>query len=231
MYSINVSGNPIEKLNLSASFNNDQSYINIRNNYRQLIQTSQFEDLDTNNYSQLNSTSTLSAAYTPGNSENVSHSITADFTYQTTSENQRYDTLTAKARITNLNTGYSCSLTGIGITFSIRGGFNKSQTMAQTVNIYTLSAGVSQRFKNSLSLSSDATLAQTNYDTISSYIANIRMSAAYTFFNNHNISLSGVYIHNSVSTTLKNRFTINCNYSYTFAIKRKDKTETDENNM
>ncbi|MDD6001713.1 MAG: hypothetical protein PUC50_05920 [Bacteroidales bacterium] len=231
VYSINVSGNPIEKLNLSASFNNDQSYINIRNNYRQLIQTSQFEDLDTNNYSQLNSTSTLSAAYTPGNSENVSHSITADFTYQTTSENQRYDTLTAKARITNLNTGYSCSLTGIGITFSIRGGFNKSQTMAQTVNIYTLSAGVSQRFKNSLSLSSDATLAQTNYDTISSYIANIRMSAAYTFFNNHNISLSGVYIHNSVSTTLKNRFTINCNYSYTFAIKRKDKTETDENNM
>lgn len=231
VYSINVSGNPFEKLNLSASFNNDQSYINIRNNYRQLIQTSQFEDLDTNNYSQLNSTSTLSAAYTPGNSENVSHSITADFTYQTTSENQRYDTLTAKARITNLNTGYSCSLTGIGITFSIRGGFNKSQTMAQTVNIYTLSAGVSQRFKNSLSLSSDATLAQTNYDTISSYIANIRMSAAYTFFNNHNISLSGVYIHNSVSTTLKNRFTINCNYSYTFAIKRKDKTETDENNM
>lgn len=231
VYSLNVSGNPIEKLNLSASINNDQSYINIRDNYRQLIQTSQFEDLDTNNYSQLSSTTTFSVAYTPGNSENITHSISADFTYQTTSENQRYDTLTAKARITNLNTGYSCTLTGIGTTFSIRGGFNSSHTMAQTVNILTLSAGISQRFKKSLSLSTDATLAQTNYDTVSSYIANVRVSAAYTFFNNHNISLSGVYIHNSVATTLKNRLTVNFNYSYTFAIKRKDKAETDENNI
>lgn len=229
VYSINVSGNVTQKLNLSASFNNDQSYINIRDNYRQLIQTSQFEDLDTNNYSQLSSTSMLSLSYTLGGSEQVSQSVTADFTYQTTNEEQRYDTLSAKAKILNTNAGYSLSLTNIGATLSLRGGFNRTNTSAQKVDIATVSAGVSQRFKNPLTLSLDGTLANTMYDTISSYIVNARFSAAYTFFEKHNISLSAAYIHNSVAATLKNRCTVNFNYSYTFAIKRKDTNENNEN--
>ena len=229
VYSINVSGNPTQRLNMSASFNNDQSYINIRDNYRQLIQTSQFEDLDTNNYSQLSSTSMLSMTYTPGSSQQVSHAISADFTYQTTSENQRYDTLTAQARILNVNTGYTCSFSEIGTSLSVRGGFNRSKTQMQTVDVATVSAGVARSFKNSLSLSADATFAQTRYDTISSHISNVRFSAAYTFFEKHNISLSAVYIHNSVSATLKNRLTVNFNYSYTFALKRKDNNENNEN--
>lgn len=229
VYSINVSGNLTQKLNMSASFNNDQSYINIRDNYRQLIQTSQFEDLDTNNYSQLSSTSMLSLSYSLGGSEQVSQSITADFTYQTTNEEQRYDTLTAKAKILNTNAGYSCSLTNIGATFSLRGGYNRTNTAAQKVDIATISAGVSQRFKNPLTLSLDGTLANTMYDTISSYIVNARFSAAYTFFEKHNISLSAAYIHNSATATLKNRLTVNFNYSYTFALKRKDNNENNEN--
>ena len=229
VYSINVSGNLTQKLNMSASFNNDQSYINIRDNYRQLIQTSQFEDIDTNNYSQLSSTSMLSMSYSLGGSEQVSHTLTADFTYQTTDEEQRYDTLTAKAKILNTNAGYSCALNNLGMSLSLRGGFNRTKTSAQNVDIATISAGVSQRFKKPLTLSLDGTLANTMYDTVSSYIVNARFSAAYTFFEKHNISLSATYIHNSVAATLKNRLTVNFNYSYSFALKRKDNNENNEN--
>ena len=158
----------VERLSLSASVNNDQSYANLRDNIEQLTMMSEFEDLDTNEYSRLNLTASFGANYTTKPSEIISNSFTSSFSYNTTSDEQRYDTTTANSKIYNLNLGSNTSFLIPKISAGINVSMSKTDTESQKYKMFTLTGSLSKSFACGLSLSSAYTYAATKTDTLNS---------------------------------------------------------------
>ena len=228
-YSLDASATPVERLSLSASVNNDQSYANLRDNIEQLTMMSEFEDLDTNEYSRLNLTASFGANYTTKPSEIISNSFTSSFSYNTTSDEQRYDTTTANSKIYNLNLGSNTSFLIPKISAGINVSMSKTDTESQKYKMLTLTGSLSKSFACGLSLSSAYTYAATKTDTLNSAITNLRATAAYALLKKHNLSLSFCYIHNPMSITMRNRYTLSFTYSYAFTIIG-DKKKKEEDN-
>lgn len=136
-YSVSLSGNITEGLSFNSSMNNDQNYVNLRDNYLQITKTSEFEDLDTNEYSRLSTSFMLGFNYQIPKNDVVSHSIFTSFNYQKTSDRQRYDTTSGLATVISSNIGYSSTFNIPKITFSANVGYSQTDTKAQNVDIKT----------------------------------------------------------------------------------------------
>ncbi|MEE3448773.1 MAG: hypothetical protein VZQ51_09195, partial [Bacteroidales bacterium] len=217
-YSLNLSATPIERLSVAAGINNDQSYVNLKDNLEQLTMMSDFEDLDTNEYSRLNLTTNLNVNYTMKESEILSNSFYTSFSYNTTSDKQRYDTTSANSRIYNLNFGTNTvfKIPKISVGFNV--GLSQTDSYSQCYKMLTLTGSLSKNFENGISLSGAYTYAGTKSDTLQSAVTNVRISASYALFKKHNLGLTFCYIHNPMSKALKNRYTLSVNYSYGFTI-------------
>ena len=217
-YSLNLSANPIERLSLSVGINNDQSYVNLKDNLEQLTQMSDFEDLDTNEYSRLNLTTNFSANYTMKENENLSNNFYTSFSFNTTSDKQRYDTTNANSRIYNLNFGTNSVLKVPKISVGTNIGLSQTDSYSQGYKMLTLTGSLSKNFNSGLSLSGAYTYAATKSDTLQSNVTNIRTSASYALFKKHNLGLTFCYIHNPMSREFEYRYTLSINYSYGFSL-------------
>ena len=217
-YSLNLSANPIERLSVSASINNDQSYVNLKDNLEQLTKMSEFEDLDTNEYSRLNLTTNFSANYTTKQNEILSNNFYTSFSYNITSDEQRYDTTSANSRIYNLNFGTNTVLKVPKISVGTNIGFSQTDSYSQCYKMLTLTGNLSKNFENGISLSGAYTYAATKSDTLQSSVTNIRTSASYALFKKHNLGLTFCYIHNPMSKEFEHRYTLSVNYSYGFSL-------------
>ena len=151
------------------------------------------------------------------------------FSYNTTSDEQRYDTTTANSKIYNLNLGSNTSFLIPKISAGINVSMSKTDTESQKYKMLTLTGSLSKSFACGLSLSSAYTYAATKTDTLNSAITNLRATAAYALFKKHNLSLSFCYIHNPMSITMLNRYTLSFTYSYAFTIIG-DKKKKEEDN-
>ena len=227
-YSLNLSANPIERLSVSAGINNDQSYVNLKDNLEQLTQMSDFEDLDTNEYSRLNLTTNFSANYTTKENEILSKNFYTSFSYNTTSDKQRYDTTNANSRIYNLNFGTNSVLKVPKISVGTNIGLSKTDSYSQCYKMLTLTGSLSKNFNSGLSLSGAYTYAATKSDTLQSSVTNIRTTASYALFKKHNLGLTFCYIHNPMSKELEHRYTLSVNYSYGFSLIDNKKKLDDE---
>ncbi len=228
-YSVNISGNPMERLSLSASVNNNQNYVNLRDNLEQLVKMSEFEDLDTNEYSRLSLSTSFNANYSTQPSEVMTNSFYSSFSLNTTSDEQRYDTASANSKIYNLNLGSNTSFTVPKINVGFNIGLSKTDTRSQAYKMFTLTGTVSKSFESGLSLSAAYTYAGTKTDTISSGVSNLRASASYSLFKKHSIGMSFCYIHNPMSAALPNRYTLSFNYGYGFTLIGDKKKENNKN--
>ncbi len=223
-----ASGNITQKLNFNVSYNNNQQYLNLRNKYDELMQTTEFENLDTTEYSRLNNTTNVGLNYMISNSETVSNSISASFMYQTTSDHQRYDTTTANSKIYNGNIGYNLSLIPQKMTASITFGYNRTEMQHQNTDMYTTSVSVNKTLFGQVSGSLSGTYAYTKVDSVKSNVVNGRMSLSYTLKQSHNFSLSLNYINNSQARGNRNRLTMNLGYTYSFDIINREKHRKDD---
>ncbi len=227
-YSLNLSANSIERLSLSAGINNDQSYVNLKDNLEQLTQMSDFEDLDTNEYSRLNLTTNFSANYTMKENEILSNNFYTSFSFNTTSDKQRYDTTNANSRIYNLNLGTNSVLKVPKISVGTNIGLSKTDSYSQCYKMLTLTGSLSKTFNSGLSLSGAYTYAGTKSDTLQSSVTNIRTTASYALFKKHNLGLTFCYIHNPMSNGIEHRYTLSVNYNYGFSLIDNKKKRDDE---
>lgn len=223
-----ASGNITQKLNFNVSYNNNQQYLNLRNKYEELMQTTEFENLDTTEYSRLNNTTNLGLNYMLSNTETASNSISASFMYQTTSDHQRYDTTTANSKIYNGNLGYCLSLIPQKMSASVTFGYNRTEMQHQNTDMYTTSVSVNKTLFGQVSGSLSGTYAYTKVDSVKSNVVNGRMSLSYTLKQSHNFSLSLNYINNSQARGNRNRLTMNLGYTYSFDIINREKHRKDD---
>ncbi|MBP5502634.1 MAG: hypothetical protein J6Y24_07585 [Bacteroidales bacterium] len=224
-----ASGNITEKLNFNISYNNNQQYLNLRNKYEELIRTTEFENLDTTEYSRLNNTTNVGLNYMLSNTETASNSISASFMYQTTSDHQRYDTTSANSKIYNGNVGYNLSLIPQKMSASITFGYNRTEMPTQITDMYTTSVSFTKTLFDKVSASLSGTHAYTKMDSITSNVVNGRLSLSYTLKKSHNFSFSLNYINSSQLQGRKNeRLTMNLGYALSFDIINREKNKQED---
>ncbi|MBL0739662.1 hypothetical protein [Chryseolinea lacunae] len=221
--SLNMNYTPTEKLNLSLSYSNFQTYTNIRSTFVNINQLTPYDNLDTLNYTQIAQNASANCLYTLGGPKERRRSINLNITFQNAADKQGGNNR-GGSQFYNFNSGYSLGLVPKNLTFSfmLNGNINRSPAL----NTFTVgpTASVSKMLmekKLRIMVSSSYNTAYSNGEHNASLL-NGRVSGTYTVKKKHNLNLSMAMINRAsqAATSAKTftEFTGTLGYSYAFAI-------------
>ncbi|MDR1153446.1 MAG: hypothetical protein LBL04_01945 [Bacteroidales bacterium] len=214
-----------QKWNLGANVSNVQSYMHIRDIYRQLSQTNEFQNLDTLEYTQVNLTSSANVAYLLQNTEQQRQSISAGFMYQRAAEQQEY---TAYRGNNIYNGSLVYQFSHIPAKWSVSAFVNYNHNL--TPDMYTGTASYSLSAQKSFTEKLQGAFAAT-YSNMSgngenmANVLNVRITGGYALLKKHNFSLSAAAVRTGSKTQKNVQYSINLAYGYSFGmtVARKDK--------
>jgi hypothetical protein len=223
--SVNVNYIPNQKLNLSASYSNFQTYTNIRSQFVNINQLTPYDNLDTLNYTQISQNITATATYALSNSKERRQSISLNANVQDAADKQGEVTQNSGSQFYNLNAGYMYNMVPQNLTVSV--AFNGNLNESPSISTKTLgpTASVSKSFfdrKLRATLSSSYNNTYTNSQRVST-ILNGRVNGSYTIQKKHNLNLSLVAVNreskSESSAQSFTEFTGTLGYSYAFGMK------------
>jgi hypothetical protein len=223
--SLNVNYIPNQKLNLSASYSNFQTYTNIRSQFVNINQLTPYDNLDTLNYTQISQNITATATYALGNSKERRQSISFNANVQDAADKQGEVTQNSGSQFYNLNAGYMYNMVPQNLTVSV--AFNGNLNESPSISTKTLgpTASVSKSFfdrKLRATMSSSYNNTYTNSQRVST-ILNGRINGSYTIQKKHNLNLSLVAVNRESkresSAQSFTEFTGTLGYSYAFGMK------------
>ena len=226
IYSANATSAITRKLALGLNYSNVQSHVHIRDIYRDINQTNEFQNLDTLNFTQLNMSASANLNYALRSSKTQRQNFNVGFTYQEASEEQSDEKKYLGNRITNTMLAYQFSL--IPTRLNVATGINHNQNKTRESNMQVVSYNLSvqktmwENFKTALI----ATYSNSfNQDGNFANVVNVRMTAGYRLKKRHNFNLSLAMLDNkSVSRHIR-QYSANLNYNYifNFNLDRKNK--------
>jgi len=222
IYNVGLQLAPIERLSLSGSVSNIQSYVYIKDVVEKATETNQYQNLDTLSYTELNFSTNGTASYTFGDPQALSQTISTSYSYQKTSHEQKYSDDFTDTRLHNLNLSYQISHSDSKTTLSLSANFNRTDAAPQKTDVATYSATLSNSFVKNLRASFSAT-----YNTVKSEtdyaITNLRATLNYSFLVHHNVNLNYSALTNN-SKPGSPQYSLNLTYTYNFScgIKRTD---------
>jgi hypothetical protein len=223
--SVNVNYIPNQKLNLSASYSNFQTYTNIRSKFVDINQLTPYDNLDTLNYTQIAQNITATATYALSNSKERRQSISLNANVQDAADKQGEVTQNSGSQFYNLNLAYMYNMVPQNLTVSVAFNGNVNDSPAITTKTLGPTASVSKSFfdrKLRATLSSSYNNTYTNSQRVST-ILNGRVNGSYTILKKHNLNLSLVAVnrHSDRETSAQSftEFTGTLGYSYAFGTK------------
>jgi hypothetical protein len=221
--SLNINYAPSQKLNLSASYSNFQTYTNIRSQFQAINQLTPYENLDTLNFTQLSQNATLTAMYSFGRNENRKQNVNLNITVQDAADKQGDVVQNSGMRFYNFNTAYAMNIVPKNMTVSV--SFNASVNDGQGIDTKTYGpvASVNRSFfdrKLRTTLSTSYNNTYSNGVHINK-IVNGRFSGTVSLKKKHNINFSTVAVNreNRVEGGRRSftEFTGTLGYSYGFS--------------
>jgi hypothetical protein len=224
--SLNVNYMPSQRVNLSASYSNFQTYTNIRSQFQQINQLTPYENLDTLNFTQLSQNATLTGMYTFGRNENRKQNINVNLTVQNASDKQAGVEQNSGMRFYNFNTAYAVNIAPSSMTVSVSFNATINDGAGIDTKTYGPVASVSRSFmdrKFRTTLSSSYNNTYNNGMNINRII-NGRFTGTVSIQKKHNINLSMVVVNreNKIEgSTGKSftEFTGTLGYGYAFGVK------------
>lgn len=234
IYSGNLSGNITDKLSVALNSSNLQSYLFINDIYSQVTQTNQFQNLDTLNVTQLNSTTSLSTNYILQSSKEQQQSVNLNCMYQRSAEAQQFSEF-AGNNIYNAALAYQLSLIPAQFNASASVNYNYNQmpdTIFSQAITYNLTVG--KVFFKELKTSISATYSDMNSEQGKlSDVLNLRLSGGYTLAKKHNFNLAATFLYTKIPAKIRTQYAINFSYAYSFGaqINRKNKKVQIEGNF
>ncbi|MGE0089783.1 MAG: hypothetical protein AB7S50_09960 [Bacteroidales bacterium] len=220
--SFNVGINATEKLNISLSYSNFQSYTNIKSKYDQLTELTPYDNLDTLNFTQISQNANMNIGYNIKNNETSRQQVNMNVSYQKADDKQGAEYTNAGSDFINLNAGYNYSMVPINLSLALAVNYNRSNTPDISSEMIGPTISVSKSFFDKLlrsSLSASMNNAYSNSD-LTSKVFNIRMNNSYTYKKQHSINLSLVYVsrNNPLAATSGkfSEFTATLGYSFNF---------------
>jgi hypothetical protein len=222
--SVNINLVPSERMNLSLSYSNFQTFTNVRSQFQRINQLTPYDNLDTLNFTQLSRNATLSSFYNLSNDKQKQQAVNVNLSYQNASDKQGDVKQNSGLIFLNGNVGYLLTLTAsqTNISLSFNGTINQgSQLQSKTIGpVASLSKSLLQR-KLRLTLSTSYNSSYTN-GLHQNNIFNSRLSANASVKKKHNFTASAVFVKRDFLTTENARsyaeFTGTLGYTYSFSL-------------
>lgn len=222
----NIAYQPTEKLQIDASYDNFQSYTNIKSQFTAINQTTPYDNLDTLNYTQISQSTNLNLNYQISNSKKIRQTASMNLSVQDAAEQQNDHTnVEGGTKFYNAICAYNLSLVPSATTFAL--ALNLSYNDTYTSDVLTWGPVLAfnrpfwnkrVKFNSSLAYNTTTTNGEKVMD-----LYNVRVGGSYSLFRKHvfNLSLLSLLRHNfqQTSTTTPARlreFTATAGYSYSF---------------
>lgn len=220
--SLNVGINAWEKLNLTLSYSNFQSYTNIKSQYDQLTELTPYDNLDTLDFTQISQNANANIGYNIKNSEIVRQQINMNISYQKAADKQGDDNINAGSDFININSAYSHTIIPLNLSLTLAVNYNRSNTQNLLTEMFGPTLSVNKIFFDKIlrsAISATMNNAYTNSDLTVGVIS-VRATNTIKYNKKHNINLSIVYVNrkNYLLETNGNfsEFTTTLGYSYNF---------------
>jgi hypothetical protein len=219
---MNLAFAPSTKFNLALSYSSFQSFTNVRSQFVNINRLTQFDFLDTLNFTQISQNATLNTLYQLGRNKNKRQTISMNLTVQDAADKQGGVPQNSGLRFYNLNSSYSLSLTPQSLTVSTSfnlsvsdGATSKSRTLGPTVSL------TKQFFQKKLRTTASASYNQSYANSLlTGSILNGRLSGNVTIKKKHSLNLSSVVVNRSSmqegAAKSFTEFTATMGYAYSF---------------
>jgi hypothetical protein len=225
IFSGNVSASPNERLMLGASLSNVQSYIYVNDVYSQVTQTSEYQNLDTLNVTQLDFTASFNAAYLLQSTKETRQGVNLSFMFQQSGEEQKYSSFAGNSIYnTSLAWQYGLIPSKLNASVSVNHNLNRMPAGAYS-QAFTYSLSMQKSFFDDLKTGLACTYSDMgSQDGRLSGVLNLRLNAGYVFFRRHTLNLSMAMVNSDSPGASKQQYSANLAYSYTFgaSLVRKD---------
>jgi hypothetical protein len=218
--SMNLNYNHSERLSASLAYSSFQSYTNIKSQFDYINEITDYDNLDTLNFTQLSQNATLNVNWNISAEETQKHTVNFNLNYQEAADKQNGTVRTGGAsQFYNFATVYGLLFipqniqinTSANVTYNTV-GYNNMLTYGPSVGAAT------KLFNNSLSAGITASYnASTNNGEWQNSIFNLRLNIACSIRKKHKLNAVAV----SQSRTMKEHpkssdFTLTCGYLYNF---------------
>ncbi len=229
---VNMNYTASERLNISGSYSNFQSFTNIQNQFDFINQVTDFDNIDTLNFKQLSQNANLSIGYIISKQKKNQQNLNINLSFQDTQDLQEQiftgaENTVNSSQFYNGATAYTISFPEK--TLSVSAAFNATLNKVMDDNTVTLGPTLvvnkqffDKRVRSSLSSSYNTT---SNDGERQNSILNFRLNAGYQLFEKHQFNMSLLALFRDAQTTSNNDFTatIGYNYSFTTANRKKQK--------
>lgn len=234
LYNVNASAQLTPKLNLGASFSNNQTHVYIKSIYDELEQTNEFQNLDTLNFTQINLNTGATVSYILKSSEMQKQHLNFAFSYQQAAESQEQDQRFMGTEIYNTTGSYLFSLIEqkLNISTTVNNNYTKMEETNLSVMSYNVSIQKTLAEKVRLSLISTYSSSLSGGEKMAD-IVNVRFSSSYTLAQKHNFNLSVASVSNITASGNRKQLSGTLAYSYLFDFRllKKDKKMKFEGNF
>ena len=225
---LNLNWIPVEQLNLSFAYSNFQTYTNIRSQFDYINEITDYDNLDTLNFTQLSQSIAINAGWNFGSSEQRKHSLGLNLNWQEAADSQNGTVRTGGAsQLYNMAGNYGLILvpqnlqinTSANLTYNTVGYSNTltyGPNLGITARLFnkSLTAGASASYNRSRDRSKSL---QTDNSAGDGSVVNLRGNLAYQLLKKHNFSL--VLINQNRQTTNRPKsknITVTLSYTYGF---------------
>lgn len=219
---VNTSYTPTERISLTASYSNFQSFTNVRSQFVDINQLTPYDNLDTLKFTQITQSINAGVNYSLKSTKDQRQLLFVNVSVQDAAELQSQVAENSGSQFYNVNTSYSISLIPSNLTLAL--SYNLNQNKAPKLDLLT--RGPTASISKSLMERKLRLTLSTSYNTSvvggekQSSITNVRGNINYVAAKKHNLGLSMMVVNrnaigeNGPSTFTE--YTATLNYSYSF---------------
>jgi len=229
---LNIGFAPVERLNFAMFYSNFNNYTHIKTNFENINNTSPYGNLDTLDFTQVSENVGLSADYSFGNKEKISHNLNISVNYQQADQNQSDNPTHAGSSFYTGVGGYNLKINAIDLSPGVMMNYSRSKMDSLITDMVGPSLSLRKGFlEHKLNVS-----AMLSYNTS---LMNglkqgdntmLRISTGYTIQKKHALDLSFVNAwRNNQRTGHKRETTVTFTYRYNFSWEPGGDTKQKEN--
>ncbi len=219
---LNIGYSSGKKLNASFSYSNFTSYTNIKSQFDYITATTDYDNLDTLDYTQISNSTSLNVNYNISNTESKRQSLNVNLSYQEASEIQADVEENSGSKFYNLSSSYSHGLVPINLTWVLAFNASLTNTSETTSSTFGPTLSVNKLFFDKVlrtTFSSSYINAFTDGEPVSTIIS-LRANASARIKKHHNINASLVVMNKDITTSSTDKqyteFTATIGYTVNF---------------
>lgn len=208
-----------ERLSLTGSYSNFQSFTNIRDQFDLINQVGDFDNVDTLNYRQISQNANLGINYILKKTETKQHSTNFNLVYQNSNNEQEGETIEGgENQFYNGMAAYTLGYPERALNISLAANTSYN-TVAESENLTfgpTLAIGkqfFDKRLRTNFSSSYNTSFANGEQQ---GDVLNFRLGSTYAWLEKHNLNLNFLMLFRNSELNTGRDLTITLGYSYAF---------------